>query len=379
MIKMLLKRITCAALALLMCIASLLCASCSITEDNSPAVLKLDGHKVTAAMYNYWAALNKAQYLYKYTDVKDTPEFWASALNEEETTAEYFDRITLDTVKASLIASKLFDDYGLSFTEKEKQGVKDFISDLIKEYANSNRSAMNTVLKEYGIDLNILEKIYMEEEKPAKIYDYLYGEGGKTPMTDEDYEKFYKENYVHFQMIYVNNMFEYETDEDGNRVTDYDGYYITKELNEKDKAEKDAIIKTVTDSLEAGGDYDELYEKYSERKDYSGGYYYSAAESYGDTLYYQLIVEAQKLEVGEWTAVEVSSGTCIIKKLELDEGAWKKKTNEDFFGEKAELLIELVKDTAYRELIESYMDKVWVDEEAIKEFSVSKVTPCYSF
>ena len=52
--------------------------------------------------------------------------------------AQYFDAVTLETVKANLVAIKLFDDYGLKITKDEEKSVTDYISDLVKEYADGS-------------------------------------------------------------------------------------------------------------------------------------------------------------------------------------------------------------------------------------------------
>lgn len=361
-------------LALIFCLSLVSCGG-----DKTPAVMTLGDHTVTEAMYSYWASSYKGNYIYSYEDVKNTAEYWNSKLSEEETVAEYFDSVTLEAVKTNLVASKLFSDYGLSFTESELSSVKAYIADLIVERAEGSKNMMNTMLGEYGINLKILEKIYLEEEKSAKVFDHLYGEGGTKALKDEDFEKFYKDNYVHLQLIYVNDAYEYVTDSEGNRVTGEDGYYKTQDLSAEDKAEKEATIKKVQDGLAAGEDFDKLYEEYSELKTYKNGYYYSAADSYSDMLYYRLVAECEKLKDGETATVESDTGTCIIKKLPLDDGAWKNEDNADFFGKGAESFKTLVQEAAYRTLVESYFDDIVIDTEALKKFSVATVTPAYFF
>ena len=361
-------------LALIFCLSLVSCGG-----DKTPAVMTLGDHTVTEAMYSYWASSYKGNYIYSYEDVKNTAEYWNSKLSEEETVAEYFDSVTLEAVKTNLVASKLFSDYGLSFTESELSSVKAYIADLIVERAEGSKNMMNTMLGEYGINLKILEKIYLEEEKSAKVFDHLYGEGGTKALKDEDFEKFYKDNYVHLQLIYVNDAYEYVTDSEGNRVTGEDGYYKTQDLSAEDKAEKEATIKKVQDGLAAGEDFDKLYEEYSELKTYKNGYYYSAADSYSDMLYYRLVAECEKLKDGETATVESDTGTCIIKKLSLDDGAWKNEDNADFFGKGAESFKTLVQEAAYRTLVESYFDDIVIDTEALKKFSVATVTPAYFF
>lgn len=355
-------------LAVIMCFVLVSC-------DDTPAVMELEGNEVTAAMYHYWASRAKGEYIYSYEDVQNTDECWKKDLGNGQTVAEYFDAVTLQTVKENLVAMKLFDEYGLEITKSEKEGVAGYIGDLIKEYADGSEKMMNTVLSEYGIDTDILEKIYLEETKSTKVYNYLFGENGKTPVTDKQYEKSYTEGYVHFQLIYINNSYSYVEDENGNRVTDDNGVYKTEPLTGKVKEEKDREVAEAEKLLTDGGDFYTVYEKYSEVKDYENGYYYPVNEAFGDEVFYKLTAAALKMENGEWQKVETDSGTCFLLKLELDSGAWKNEKNADFFGD----FKDTVKEACYREVLGKYFDKITVDEEAIKEFSVALVTPAYTF
>ena len=343
--------------------------------DDTPVVMELDGSCVTAAMYHYWASRAKGEYIYSYEDVNNTSECWAAELKDGVTVGEYFDSVTLTTVKENLVAMKLFEDYGLKITASEKKGVSEYVGDIVKEYADGDEKMMNTVLSEYGINTDILKKIYLEDTKSTKVFDYLYGEGGKTPVTREEYEKAYMDGYVHFQLIYINNAYQYVTDSEGNKVTDDDGVYKTEALDSAVKAEKDKLVAEVEKKLRDGGDFYSLYGEYSEVTDYENGYYYPVNEMYGDEVFYKLTAAAVKLKTGETEKVETDSGTCFISKLDNDGGAWEKSENADFFGE----FKDSVKETAFRELLKTYFDKITVDEEAIKEFSVTKITPAYSF
>ena len=365
------KKITSLILALVMILSSFVMFSCG--GDNTPSALTLGEHKVTEAMYSYWASSYKGTVLYTYEDVVNSEEYWNGEIEKGKSVAEYFDEITLEAVKTNLVTSHLFDEYGLSFSEKETKAIDDYIKDLIAERADGSKNMMNTILGEYGVNTKILKSIYLEEEKGAKVFNALYGEGGQRELSDEDYEKFYMDNFVRVQMIYIENINTYKTDEKGNRVTDETGYYVIEELKGDAKKEKDKAVKTVKDALKKGEDFDKLYEKYSELKDYKNGHYYSASSAYGDVFYYRLVSEVMGLKTGEWTALESEMGTCIVKKLELDEGAWNNKDNEAFFGD----FETTVQETEYKKLVEKYFADIIVDEEIINKYSISKVTPVY--
>lgn len=366
------KKIMSLFLALCMLLPCALLTSC---KDNSPTVMSLDGYEFTEAMYSYWASSYKGNYLYTYSDITDTADMWNSDFSDGMTVAEYFDGITLEAVKTNLVTSVLFKENRLSFTDEEKKSIDDYISDLIKERAEGSKNTMNKILGEYGINTSILKNIYLEEEKAAKVYAHLFGEGGTMALTDEDLEAFYLDNFVRVQMIYVENISTYATDEEGVRLTDESGYYVVEALEGEEKEKKDAKVNAVLDGIENGEDFDSLYEEYSELKDYKNGHYYSAATYYDDVFYYNLVAEVEKAEPGEVVTLESEMGTCIMKKLELDSGAWKNKDNEAFFGE----FEATASENSYQKLVESYFDKITVDEEIVKKYSVKEIIPAYFF
>ncbi|MBQ4066322.1 MAG: hypothetical protein IJD22_01635 [Clostridia bacterium] len=368
---MMLKRIL-AIIAL----AAMLIGCLTSCGDSTPPVLTLGEKEVTEAMYSYWASRFKGNYMSSYEDVENTDAFWNSEISEGMTVAEYLDGSTLDAVKTYLVCSALFDEYRLSFEDKELESIDNYISDLIKEWADGSKNVMNSILSEYGINTRILRKVYIEEEKVSKVFNHLYGEGGEKALTAADYEQFYLDNYVHVQMIYIENISKYKTDENGKRLTDENGYYQIEPLTGEKKEEKDAAVKAVQDGIENGVDFNELYEKYSELKDYKNGHYYSTMADYGgESFYYSLAVKVSGLEVGETATLESEMGTCIVKKLEMDEGAWKNEENKAFFSD----FEDVARQDTFLKMLESYYDDIVIDEEILKKYSVKNVPPATLF
>ena len=343
--------------------------------DPGETVLSLGSTTVSENVYHYWASTYKGEFLYRYEDVKNTKEYWESELIDGMSAAEYFDAVILENVKYNLVCMDLFDDYGLTITASEKQSIRDRISDYVSEYADGNKNLLNMALSEYGVNMQMLERIYIDEAKTTKVYEAVFGKTGQTPLDDEMLEAFYQENYVRFQMIFINNMYQYSADENGNPVLDDNGYYVTEPLDADVKAKREESIRQVQKRLDAGETFDALYEEYAEIKDYPGGYYYSSTGAYNDRVYYDLAAAAGAIEVGEVTTVQGDYGTCIIQKLELPAFAWGEKENSDFFNG----FRDTVGDVLFREFLEGYFDEIAVDDDAIAAFSIADVTPNYSF
>ncbi len=344
-------------------------------KDSSAPVLTLGDVSISENVYHYWASTYKGDFLYRYEDVENTEDFWNGKLIDGMSAAEYFDAVILENVQYTLVCMQLFDEYGLVISGSEKESIQDLISDYLKEYAQGNRNLLNQALGEYGVNMDLLENIYIDDAKTSKVYEYLYGENGQTPIGDAQLEKYYQENYVHLQMIFINNKYQYKTDSNGKYITDEKGQAVTEELDADTKAQRDESIRKVREGLESGVSFEELYETYSELKAYENGYYFSKGTTYNDQIYYDIIQKAMDMEPQETAVVEGEYGTCIIQKLELDQGAWEDKENSDFFdGFK-----DTVGDTVFREFLREHFDDIEVDADAIASYSIRTVTPNYTF
>ena len=359
-------------------IGLLLLFSCCLQgcgTDSSVSVLTLGDVSISENVYHYWASTYKGDFLYRYEDVKNTEDFWSGELIDGKSAAEYFDTIILENIQYTLVCMQLFDEYGLVISASEKEDMQERVSDYLKEYADGNRNLVNQTLGEYGINMKLLEKIYIDDAKTAKVYDYLYGENGQTPIDDTQMELYYQENYVHLQMIFINNKYRYKTDSNGKYVMDEKGQAVTEELDADTKARRDESIQKVQEGLENGESFAALYETYSELKAYKNGYYFSKGTVYNDPIYYDLIQKAMEMELQDIAVVEGDYGTCIIQRLELDEDAWKNKDNADFFDG----FENTVGDTVFRKFLRGRFDDIQVDEDAIAAYSIGMVTPNYTF
>ena len=361
------KKIT-IIIALILCIGMLV----GCTGDSSEVVISASDTSsahITANMYNFWASTSKANFMYTYSDIEDTDEFWQSEYAEGETYADYLDSLVLEDIKTTAVCLMLYNEYRLSLSDSVKESVEAEIDELLTEYADGSVSTLNSALSRYGANIDILRSIKLANEKRAMVSDYLFGEGGEMELTDEDYENYYKENYYRCQIIYINNKYEYVLDEDGYYATNSDGTYVTRALSEDTLAEKNAAIEKVKEGLDAGEDFDALYCQYSEEQSYENGYYFSANDSYSDTVFYKLIGDLSEIEVGETAVCQYDYGTYIIKRLDLDDGAWKDSANEDFFGS-----IETVAtNVAFRNFVSQYFSKLTVNDTVISKYSVSEV------
>ncbi len=339
-------------------------------EEEAPVALSFEESKITTNMYRYWLSSYKGRFLYTFSDMTDTDEFWDSVLYDDVTAEQYLNDLVLENTKRSLLCMGLFDRYGLSMPQTMLDDIDAYIDDLVTEYADGDRDAFNTVLAEYGIDLDQLRDIYIAEDKAMVLFEHLYAKGGPRTITEEGLDAYYRENYVRIRHIYVNTGYVQLTNEAGFPQYDSSGNALTRPLTEEELAKKQETIDKIDEALAAGKEFSEVYEEFSEDKYYVNGYYLTK-----DTPFISEVVTASfELEIGEWVCVKSDYGTHYIKRLQLEDNAYNESTNSDFFSNYA----DTVADADFYAYLTSLLDEITVNMEEISRYSVRDAAVNYS-
>ena len=360
--------------SLIAALALLLVTSCS--SGGGKTVMSLGNAKIDEATYAYWMSTYKARYLRTYTDIKDTASYWNEKISDlsEKTNEELVNGLIRDNIRSNLVAMSLYAENGLTMSDSMKDKIDSYIDSLVEELADGSRKTMNANLAEFGINLNILRTVFINEQKSSDLFDYYYGDNGKTPVTDSEREAYYEENYVRFYQINVNDAYAYAEDSDGTYQKNEDGSYKKRSLTDKEKAEKAEKIAQIEKKLSDGADFSGLYEEYSENTDYPGGYYFSLTSA-GDYIA-DIVTKAFSLEEGEWIKYTSDTyGTFFIKRAALDDGAYSAEANADFFDD----FDASVADDLYNKMITSHFGEISVDEERLNAVSVKDCKANYYY
>ena len=265
----------------------------------------------------------------------------------------------------------MFDDYGLSLSRSVEDTINSYIDDFVDEYADGSRNKFNAALGAYGVNINMLKKIYLRDEKVSALYDALYGTNGIIGITDEDRQNYLDENYVRVRHIYVNNKYMYATDEDGVQEYTDDGLRKKRELTAEELAAKQALIDAIDESLAEGADFDEVYDAFSEDKYYKNGYYISENMDFIEDV----TDSAMSLEVGEYKKIETDYGTHYIMRLEMDEKPWENEDNSDFFDG----YDTTVGQALFADMAEEKISEVVLNEEVLGEYTMADSAINYRF
>ena len=320
------KLLRTAALILTIVISLPLLVSCA---DRGDVVVKVGNVTVDEAMYSFFMSSYKRSFLNAYASAgaSDTEAFWSTVREDGMTMEEYFNGIALENVKKYAAAAWMFDYMDRQFTSNMKKRVNDNIDDIIANEFDGDKNAFKEHLDELGINRNVLYDVYVLDEKQDYMYEYLYGLSGVIEVPDSDKLTYVRENYSHIEHIYINNVYKYETDENGDYVYDEDGYGIEIPLSDEEIAEANDKIRAVEDGIENGEDFHDLWIEYSEDHLYYDGYYLLPT-----TPYIKEIVNTSfEIEIGEIKKIETGNGVHFIKRLPIEGTPWSYDANDDFF------------------------------------------------
>ncbi len=391
------KKITAFALALLMLTLSLV--GCS--SFGTP-VMELGGTEITANMIEFWLSRYKAQFEYYYGEavrsqygLDKVDQFWP--LVSDPATGETFDDVMsgfiYENAKTYLCSLYLFDQFGLSLPKETVDAVDTHIAQLCEDYASGSKSEFNALLSNYGVNMKILRELYLIDEKVDFLQNYLFGAGGTLGVTKIDKENYYQKNYVRMRQIcfFINECPEY--DEKGDVVLDKDGYTKYREMTATETQEARNRAAEALKSINSGSDFLDISKKYDENPTddkYAGGIYMSKDSAMGtDAALEKIYNELQSMEVGQIKLIETENNLHIVQKLELDEGAYDKTANTDFFTfYDAELgaittFENYLKEPLFLEYIAESLEKfsadVKIDEELLKKYKLSSVQANYYY
>ena len=315
-------------------------------------------------MYRYWLSEIKSNYV---IPSQDNDEFWNRQIGDQ-TLDKIVEEYALLNVKINLAANRIFDKEGLELSSEVKNTIDSEIDSLIKEYRS--KSELNKMLSNYGVNYSILRDVLEFEAKVDVLYAYLYGQDGPRSISSEMLEEFFKENYVHTDLIVIELKKAYETDENG---VVYDGDEpVSRELTEEERLAKKKKVEEIEEKLASGTDFEKVKEEYNEdlnASSYPDGYYFSvSADQYG--IYGVDVVDfAVSVEEGKIEKFENENNAFFFKGLPVKEGAYNDERYSAMFSD----LRQKCSMYDFYGYIKTFFDKITVDEEIISKYSVRDV------
>ena len=342
---------------------------------NALAFMYIDGLAVDGGVASYLASYYKAIYVASLRkelaedniQVYDTPEFWNSPANEQNTYGEALSEFVTSLVKQTVAASKFFDDY-TELSSSDIQLIESACADKLTYVANGSKAEFNAQTQKYGFDYSDFragtEILYKSWAARIKIF----GNDGEGMSSFPDFLNEYYASYSCSVLLFVRTEKVITTDSEGNIVYDDDGYYLMKELSAEEREERQRRLGVIRDAINGINDktvdperYFELWEDYDEGlpENADGIYYFMSGSAYTKNFKYQDIISAiNELEVGECAEVACDIGSCFIIRLTPEEQGYTLTSNEKFFGD----FYSLAASELYTELTSEYTKRVEVRE-----------------
>ena len=359
------KKIIKAAAVLLCAVFALQLASCS---KNQKYAIKIGSTGFTERVYAYYMTCYKQYWLSTFGQT-DNASFW-DAEYENVNINDYLQNVSETAIKARLVSAYLFDQYGLSLSEGEKSYIDRLLVGITEAVGGEEALKSEEPFKSLGMTTADLYDILVTDSKAGKLQDHLYGENGVSRITDEQRESYYQKKYYRFEHFYLMN-YDYDLDENGNYQFDEEGHAKVKEISDARFEEKLAFANEILQRAKSGEDFGALIDRYSEEfsKDkYKNGHYLTVPNDYFSAIS-DAVTAAQ---IGEYVLFQSELGIHIIHRIELDEGGWKNNDASGDFAGFESLVIESV----FKELTQSYYDKIESDSEITGKYKLRDMPYC---
>ena len=340
-------RIISAVLALVIALISL--ASCS---GSTPVMTISDGTVTKTIDLNvYTFLLSRMRGTLSFYDYDtESDRFWRTVISNDGTTYDdHFSSTIFEQTKRYLMIEYLFETEGLTLDASREAKVNATMDGLLKKAGS--KTALNSELKGFGVNYEMLRDIYIIEQKYSQIMEYYYGKDGEK-ISELEKNKYYAENYVAFGQIYLPT---YEV------LTGADGKEGTAAYDDEKKAEIAKKAKEYASAcngdIEVFKEYSRLYSDTADSGEPT--YLFVQAEYYGlqsaSAAYLDRIAATlSDMTVGEVRVIESPYGYHVICRYAREDHAYDneryKESFSDFnamlsdklFGEKCEGLDEYI-------------------------------------
>ena len=353
----------CLILSLLLCLPVFV--SCGSEE-----VYELGPYSINEEEYAYLLSSYKRQIIESIgldETYIDTPVTDTSSMTYGEYIEQMYRQNFEQSVYSLLYAQALFDEYGLSLTEAEQESIKNVADTIISLIGSGSTSRFDSLVSSYGFSSDAIYSVYEKQAKESAVVSYLFGKNYEK-LTDDQKEDYFAENYIHFQVLVVNTLYFQTTDgkfanlstEEREAQLQLEKELIQLLVNEKDPTFEYKILPAILGREDVSdATYEELWNNSLINDDmvYAGGWYMVKPNAYQltqkTTLSQAMLtmendvsaISAKRYFEGEGSITTENGeekinkgdyfeyGTAFIKRLPMEDGAWKKDENKDFFGD----------------------------------------------
>ena len=214
-------------ISVLLCL-SLLVGAVAMTACSSKGttLLELNGNTISVNQYQFLLSRVKGSLAYAGYSVSSST-FWDMVIDSDGNTYDaYFRNAALNDAKRYLAALAIFEEEGLVLPQSYKDAIDEDIEEFTRDAGS--KSALNSQLSAYGINVDMLRDLYEIEAKYSYLQTYLYGAEGEKIAANVRHD-YLTEYAVCFKQVLIRAFdYVYETDLNGDEI-----YYLPGENNAK--------------------------------------------------------------------------------------------------------------------------------------------------
>lgn len=206
----------------------------------------------------------------------------------------------VEVIEQNYMIDEIADKLDIELSDDEKKQIRSAVASFKADMGG--RTKAEKLLKQYGLEDDILENIFSASAYAEKVLDTLTVE----EVTDDEIKQYVKDNYLHAKHVLVSTK-DSETGE---------------EYDDEKLAEVEAKANEILEKAKNGEDFDALVKEFGEdpgMESNPNGYYFGANE-----MVAEFENATRSIEPNEITMCKSNFGYHIIKRLPIDD------TAEDF-------------------------------------------------
>lgn len=337
-----------------MIVAVLMMFSLTSCSDTSYIAKDAEGNTVPVGAYIYYQ-----YYAYKmmvtYGQLSSSEDLKGQVIGETDA-IEYLQNMGVENVKYLLELEKRFAEAGFEISDSEKSSIENEENNMAgaqyaeeKAWYTKNGVSKDSVVRA-SLDAGMAG--IMEE----KLFYAKYGADGTDPITDDEIQKYYDENYLYISFISEPIA---DIEAQGSTATSVD-----EEIQAEVKARyEDLITKFKSGEL----DFDEYVTEHTEKGE---NYVGMSNQSYEKNESSEMLKIADEMEVGDVKYVEDNLRAYLIKKI--DPKTSKYLENEDNTNS---IRMDLKMSDFQNEILEAAKANTayTINEAAMKKYSIKKL------
>lgn len=269
----------------------------------------------------------------------------------------------LTSVMTLLYSQLLFDVLELEMPKEMVDTINKNVDTVVTYYGPYSEQKFDQRAKKlYGFTADTLREVYTMQMKQTLVVEHLFGASGEK-IEDSELKAFYEKEYMKFNTIVINNAYKIvkETNDKGEVVE------VLESLTESEIKERNDIIDDLTNLfiepeegyvykvIDPTMSYEQLYARYSDDTAYPNGCYsrFPAVTSGQNALAAAALLsendvarvvakrsfaQGGKVTIGDKT-ITINAGDyfeygyVFVKRLPLDEDAYKDDAYKNFFGD----------------------------------------------